>query len=697
METENSIIETKDSQTLIRSVTDYVVAINRNYEVIMANDLFKNEFSMNSEVFCYKVWKNRDEKCERCLVEKSFQDGQVHWGEETVVMKDGRVAQMIVKSMPVKNEQGEIVYVLESGRDITEEKYLKEELKKMAGNLEGIIAERLRGLQKSEERYRTMFERSRDAIVLTDIAGKILEINRAGLQILGYKSKEELLALGSVVELFDKKEDLARFQEKVSQEGFVTEFETRLVGKKHRFFDALITSNVIVDMIGQITGYVNIIRDITEKKAAQRQIELRNVRLATLNAISTTVSSSLDLKEVLNSSMDKIPEILESDSIRIYLFDNTQGMLNLSAHKGNSDAFISKDFIRSRREGDGILGQTILTREPRIVDNVPRSEDPYVDSLIAEGFKSTVYIPLVSKGKAMGVMCVSSRTSFNFSAGYVEFLTAVGNQIGLAVDNANLYENIKRAYQDLKEAQEQVIRSEKLASLGKLSATIAHEINNPLAAVLNYIRLMEKLMHLDRFTPERLGDISRYLATMESETARCGEIVKNLLAFSRQSKIKIKTHRIEEILDKTLLLIAHDLEMREIQLKKALEPHLPDVRCDFTQIQQSLLNIIGNAAEAMTKGGTLSVAARPSEINGFLDVVISDTGCGIPEGDLKNIFEPFFTTKEEGKGVGLGLSVAYGIIARHMGSLEVESEPGKGTSFTVRLPIADNPMIVSKR
>ena len=120
METENSIIETKDSQTLIRSVTDYVVAINRNYEVIMANDLFKNEFSMNSEVFCYKVWKNRDEKCERCLVEKSFRDGQVHWGEETVVMKDGRIAQMIVKSMPVKNEQGEIVYVLESGRDITE-------------------------------------------------------------------------------------------------------------------------------------------------------------------------------------------------------------------------------------------------------------------------------------------------------------------------------------------------------------------------------------------------------------------------------------------------------------------------------------------------------------------------------------------------------------------------------------------------
>jgi len=283
---------------------------------------------------------------------------------------------------------------------------------------------------------------------------------------------------------------------------------------------------------------------------------------------------------------------------------------------------------------------------------------------------------------------VSSHSEFEISAGYVEFLTAVGNQIGMAVDNANLYEHIKKTYEELKEAQEQVIRSEKLASLGKLAATIAHEINNPLSAVLTYIRLMMKLVGRGRFTKERLGDISRYLSTMELETARCGEIVKNLLAFSRQSKTSIETHSIKEIIERSLALIAHELKLEEIKIVKEIEPNLPNVQCDSKQIQQVLLNLISNASEAMAKRGILTISVKRSERDGFLDVVISDTGCGISKENLKNIFEPFFTTKQEGKGVGLGLSIAYGIIARHNGSIEVKSELKKGSSFKVVLPIS---------
>jgi two-component system NtrC family sensor kinase len=279
-------------------------------------------------------------------------------------------------------------------------------------------------------------------------------------------------------------------------------------------------------------------------------------------------------------------------------------------------------------------------------------------------------------------------TPFKFSPNDAEFLTSIGNQIGLAVHNADLYETIKRAYEELKEAQEQVIRSEKLASLGKLAATIAHEINNPLSAVLTYIRLMMKLIAKGRFSVERLGDISRYLSTMESETSRCGEIVKNLLAFSRQSKTAIETHNIKEIIERSLALIAHELELQEIKIVKEMEPNLPNVQCDSRQIQQVLLNLVGNASEAMAKQGTLTVTVKRSEKNGYLDVVISDTGCGISKENLTNIFEPFFTTKQEGKGVGLGLSIAYGIIARHNGSIEVKSELKKGSSFKVILPIS---------
>lgn len=686
MKRKNLSEEQKEYQALLQSVTNYVIAVNRNYQVIMANDLFINKLGARSEGFCYKAWKNRDDKCDDCLVEKSFRDGRVHQNEEAIVLKDGRIAQMLIKSTPVKDDQGKIVYVLEAATDITEKKRLQQELKKVKGNLEKIIDARLNHLQKSEEKYRTIFERSRDALILTDSNGKIMEINRAGVEILGYRNKEDLLGLTSVKELFKDPEEFYQFQKQAFGEGVVTEFEVRLVGGKRGSFDALITSNVILDLIGRIIGDVIIIRDITKRKKAQQQVEMRNTRLAILNAISMTISNSLDLNEVLNSTIDKIRELLESDSVRIYLLDGKRNVLNLAAHKGLSSEFISKSHIRHREVGTGFLGQAVLACETRVVDNIEASEDPYADLLVKEGLHSTAYIPLVSKGQPLGVMVVSSYSGFKFSANYVDFLTAIGNQIGVAVDNANLYENLKRAYQKLKEAQEQVIRTEKLASLGKLAATVAHEINNPLAAVLTYTRLMMKLMSRGRFTQERLEDIARYLTIMESETARCGEIVKNLLAFSRQPKITVEASSIEELIEKTLVLISHDLEMKNIQLVKEIEPDLPKIKCSSRHIQQALLNLLSNASEAMPEGGTLTVTAKHSKSDGFVEAVISDTGCGISEEDLKNIFEPFFTTKEEGRGVGLGLSVVHGIITRHNGSIEIESKPDEGSTFKVRLP-----------
>ena len=551
-----------------------------------------------------------------------------------------------------------------------------------------MLSERLKKLGKSERKYRIIFERSRDAIFITGPDTKITDINQAGVNILGYENKEEVLALKSAYDLFQSRKYLRRFQKKVAQEGFVTEFETRLMGKGGRIFDALVTSNIIEDAEEETANYVFIIRDITKIKQAQDQIEKRNIRLAALNAISVTVSSSLDLNEVLHSTIDKILEILEPDSVRIYLFDNEKELLNLAAHKGLSNKFVKKSHMRCRKVGDGLLGQTVLTGKTRFVDNFQRSGDPYVDSFIEEGLNSTLYIPLISKGNPLGVMCVSSHNKYRFSADYLAFLMAIGNQIGMAVDNANLYGSIIKTYQKLKDAQEQVVRTEKLASLGKLAATIAHEINNPLAAVLTYIRLMMKLVIRKRFTRDRLQDISRYLDTMESETARCGEIVKNLLAFSRQSEISMGTHNIEEIIERSLNLITHELDIREVQVEKVIDSGLPEILCDFRQIQHAFLNLISNASESMSRGGILTVSARQSKSIGFLDIVISDTGYGIAEEEMKNIFEPFYTTKEEGKGVGLGLSVVYGIITKHNGFIEAESEPGKGSSFRVQLPIA---------
>jgi signal transduction histidine kinase len=412
-------------------------------------------------------------------------------------------------------------------------------------------------------------------------------------------------------------------------------------------------------------------------------------RLAALNAVSKTVSTSLNLGEILSSTIDKILEADEPDSVRIYLLDDRKKVLNLVAHKGLSADFINKSIVRSCKSGHGLLGQTAVDGETKVIDNTLQSTIPNVDLLTEEGLQTTAYIPLLTRGATMGVMCVSSHAPYKFSTEFVEFLTAIGNHMGVAVDNFHMYKIIKEAYQDLKEAQEQVVWTEKLASLGKLAATIAHEINNPLAGVLNYIRLMIKILARNRVSHEKLEDIARYLKLVESEIARCGEIVKDLLAFSRRTKIAIESNRIEDIIDKTLNLISHDLEMKEIQLQKSIELNLPKVQCDFKQIQQVFLNLVYNASEAMANGGTLTVTAnRASGSKEFLEVVISDTGSGIAKEDMENIFDPFFTTKEEEKGMGLGLSVVYGIIAKHNGTIEVESELGKGSTFKVRLPCA---------
>jgi len=188
--------------------------------------------------------------------------------------------------------------------------------------------------------------------------------------------------------------------------------------------------------------------------------------------------------------------------------------------------------------------------------------------------------------------------------------------------------------------------------------------------------------------PERIESIHKYLKTMETETARCGNIVKNLLEFSRQSGVVTGEADVNDILERTLFLIAHKLELQSIRLSRELAAALPRPSGDADQIQQALLAILINAVEAMPEGGELKVATRLVQKEGepHAQIEIADTGVGIPEEVIDRLFEPFFTTKQDKKGVGLGLSVVYGIVRRHNGSIDVRSEVGQGTTFLISLP-----------
>jgi len=234
----------------------------------------------------------------------------------------------------------------------------------------------------------------------------------------------------------------------------------------------------------------------------------------------------------------------------------------------------------------------------------------------------------------------------------------------------------------LKTTQEDLIQAEKLTSLGQLAASVAHEINNPLAGVLVYTQLLTKKIHSNKFSPEIAIE---YLSKMEAELTRSTSLVRNLLDFARQSPPRLWEVDINEVINRSFDLAAHSAELQHVRAIKELDSSLPEITADFDQLQQVCTNLIMNAIQAMPGGGTLTI--RTSAADGQVKIEVQDTGCGISPENIRKLFTPFFTTKREVKGVGLGLAVTYGIIQRHHGRIEVQSKEGEGTTFTIHLPV----------
>ena len=236
--------------------------------------------------------------------------------------------------------------------------------------------------------------------------------------------------------------------------------------------------------------------------------------------------------------------------------------------------------------------------------------------------------------------------------------------------------------------QARILHQDKMMSLGRLAASVVHEINNPLAGILNYLRLMMRILKQGVLSDDRREKFERYLNLVENEINRCSQIVSNLLSFSRQSPPSFRHVQIDEILERCILLSKHRLELSNIQIETRIPTHIPPVKGDFNQLQQCVINLIFNASDAMPKGGTLKLEGNYNAAKGLVMIKVTDSGPGIAPEDLPHIFEPFFTTKQEGYGVGLGLSTVYGIMQSHHGTVTVESQPGQGAAFMLELPVA---------
>jgi two-component system NtrC family sensor kinase len=239
---------------------------------------------------------------------------------------------------------------------------------------------------------------------------------------------------------------------------------------------------------------------------------------------------------------------------------------------------------------------------------------------------------------------------------------------------------------ELKRAHDQMLHAEKMASIGKMAAVVAHEINNPLSGILTYAKLLRKWIGNGETDDKHRADAQQCLELIASESRRCGDLVKNLLTFSRTSPMNPEPAGLNGIIERLVRLVQHKLEMTSVQLQLDLDDRLPPVYCDPAQIEQVLLALVMNAVDAMPRGGNLWLQTRRRSA-AQAEIKVRDDGSGIAPEILPHMFEPFFTTKENGHGVGLGLAISHGIIERHNGRIEVQSEPGKGTTFTITLPL----------
>jgi two-component system NtrC family sensor kinase len=252
--------------------------------------------------------------------------------------------------------------------------------------------------------------------------------------------------------------------------------------------------------------------------------------------------------------------------------------------------------------------------------------------------------------------------------------------------SSTLEQRVREKTAELQQVHQQILQIEKMTSLGKLAATVAHELNNPLEGILTYSKLIgRRLKKLEDQVPEvrlTIEDID----LIQREAARCGNIVKNLLVFSKKQVAEYALIPVGQIVGKAEQILRHHFEISKVRFEANIPPSEPSLICNENQIQQALVALFVNAVEAMPVGGRLTVQVVMDSQNGDLRILVKDSGVGISPEDLPRIFEPFFTTKKNGQGVGLGLSVVYGIVERHGGTITAESEVGKGTTFSMRFP-----------
>ena len=451
--------------------------------------------------------------------------------------------------------------------------------------------------------------------------------------LLGYQDKEEFLKIDIVKDLYVNPEDRKTFMELVEKLGFVKDFEVEFKKKNGERITVLLTATAKRDEKGTIIGYEGLNIDITDRKKMERELKEANDFLMNL------IESSVDGIIVTDMKGDILIFNKGAEDLLGYKSEEVVGKMNI---RSIYQPGVAKEVMEKLRSPDfGGVGK--LTSFPIFHRRK--------DGELIEGDLSASLI-------------------------YDE----KGNEIASVGIFKDLRERL-RIERELREMQQALLQSEKLAAMGRLTSQIAHELNNPIYGIMNTLELLKT-----EIPPE--SKRRRILELSLSEIQRLSEMLRNMLSFSKPEEEKRRPIKIDELIEGILLVMEKQMKESNIQVETSFDPDIPEVMASTNQMRQVMLNIFKNAKEAMPKGGTLTV--RTAREGNKVLIHIQDTGIGIPEEIRDKIFEAFFTTKQKVKGVGLGLSVCYGIIKDHGGEIKVESEEGKGTTFTISLPIGSS-------
>ncbi|MCJ7784879.1 MAG: PAS domain S-box protein, partial [Desulfobacterales bacterium] len=487
-----------------------------------------------------------------------------------------------------------------------------------------------RDLKESEEKFRNLFESVQHGLFISTKEGCFVDCNFALLEMLGYSNKEEFLKIEIAEDLYVHPEDRQNFQGLVEKHGFVKDLEVEFKKKDGEKITVLLTARAKQDGEGRVIGYEGLNIDISDRKRMER--ELKEANEFFMNLIESSVDG------IIVTKMDGEIIIFNkgAEDILGYQSDEVVGKMNIRMVYAPG---VAKEVMQKLRSPD-YGGVAKLTSFP--------ISHRRKDGELVEGDLSASII---------------------YDEGGREIAT-----VGIFKD---LRERL-RMERDLQGAREALLQSEKLAAMGRLTSQIAHELNNPIYGIMNTLELLKT-----EIPPE--SKRRRILELSLSETERLSEMLRNMLSFSKPEEEVRKRVNVNELLEGLLLMMEKQMKEANVKVVTRFEPEIPEIMASTNQMRQVILNLFKNAKEAMPRGGTLTVRTEKEDTKVLIR--IQDTGTGIPEEIRNKIFEAFFTTKQKVKGVGLGLSVCYGIIKDHGGEIRVDSKEGKGTTFTISLPI----------